>query len=137
MTVAGILKLSAPVMVKLIVIREERGMRGERDADFYHLVVGMIEREYQRVERMAKRRARRERHAAERALWQEADRPLPKRLVNVLLDHEVKSFRQLAEQWTEDDLRAWPRVGDATVREIRKILTEHGLKLRSSRSAWR
>lgn len=53
------------------------------------------------------------------------------RLLNVLVDHGVPSFGALVERYTEKDIANWPQVGAGTIAELKKILRELDLPLRS------
>lgn len=68
-----------------------------------------------------------------RSLVFDRDARVSTRLANALVDHDVETFEDLVARYTEEDLLAWKNFGQRTLRELRTILGDQGLKLRAKR----
>lgn len=68
-----------------------------------------------------------------RSLVFDRDARVSTRLANALVDHDVETFEDIVARYTEEDLLAWKNFGQRTLRELKRILADQGLKLRARR----
>lgn len=73
--------------------------------------------------------------ASEKALVFDRDTRVGTRLANALVDHDVETFEDLVARYSEEELLAWKNFGARTLRELKDILSEKGLKLRTRKEA--
>jgi hypothetical protein len=62
--------------------------------------------------------------------FQGVSRPLPSRIVDGMIDHDVTGPADLCERFTFEDVLRWKNVGNLSARELRRVLGQGGYFLK-------